>query len=149
MSKIWDDEDIETLKSLWLDGMSASKIGLKLGRSRCSVLGAVHRMKNLPKRVSTVARSRAQRGLPAPRRIAIAPDKVIPADQLKPADPPIYTRDLEDHHCRFPYDAPDAPDRAGYKYCGLPRSGASRYCDSHGIIVHQQQRKKDDLENAG
>lgn len=144
----WTDEELETLKTMWLDGNSAKMIGAALGRSRNAVLGIVHRAKNLPKRVTTVARSRAQTRAPA-RRMVVVPKNIIPANQLKPFEPPIYTRDLEDEHCRFPYDCPDAPDNAGYKYCGIKRSGASRYCDSHNVIVFQPQQTKKDISNAG
>lgn len=147
----WSDVERATLKTMWIEeGASAATIGRALGRTRCAVLGMVHRSKDLPKRVTTVARSRAQtRVAPVPRRIVIVPKDIIPAEQLKAAEPPIYTRDLEDDHCRFPYDCPGAPDNAGYKYCGLKRSGASRYCDSHNVIVFQPQSTKRDMPNAG
>lgn len=147
----WSDEELATLKEMWLEGASATRIANALpGRSRNAVLGKVHRMKEMPKRTTTVARSRAQRGFPAPRRAPVSLDKIIPPSQLKPADPPIYTRDLEEHHCRFPYDDPKAPDRGGYRYCGAQRSGASRYCDSHNVIVHQKAKNtEEDLSDAG
>lgn len=144
----WSDTELETLKSMWLDGASATRIANALpGRTRSAVLGKVHRLKEIPKRVSTMARSRAKTGF-KPKLAPVALDKILPRDQLKPADPPIYTRDLEDAHCRFPYDDPRAPDGAGYKYCGLKRSGASLYCDSHNVIVYNKQAAKD-LDNAG
>lgn len=144
----WTDEEMETLKIMWMDGNSARVIGVALSRSRSAVLGAVHRIKSLPKRITTVARSRAQTKAPA-RRVVVPPKDIIPANQLKAAEPPIYTRDLEDAHCRFPYDCPEAPDNAGYKYCGAERSGASRYCDSHNVIVFQPQQTKKAIANAG
>lgn len=148
--KDWSDKDLTKLKTMWTDGESAKTIGAALGRTRNAVLGIVHRSKDLPKRITTVARSRAQTRAPVPRKIAIVPpENIIPATELKAAEPPIYTRDLADAHCRFPYDCPDAPDHAGYKYCGLKRSGASFYCDSHNVIVFQPQHTRKDLSNAG
>lgn len=147
--KPWSDDELAKLKDMWLEGASAAKIARALpGRTRCAVLGKVHRIKGIPKRVTTIARSRAQRGIPAPRKVTVPPENIIPASQLKPADPPIFTRDLEDKHCRFPYDDPQAPDRGGYRYCGRDKSGASRYCDSHNVVVHQQQNRKV-LDDAG
>lgn len=148
MSKFWNHDDLALLKELWLDGVSASKIAARMGRTRNSILGIVHRAKDLPKRTTTIARSCAQRGFPPPRKPVVDPGKIIPRDKLKPAEPPIYTRDLEPHHCRFPYDDPKAPDRGGLRYCGLARSGASQYCDSHNRIVYRQAAPKD-LDNAG
>jgi hypothetical protein len=45
----WSDEQTATLKRLWLEGLSASKIGKEVGKSRSAVLGASYRL-NLPKR---------------------------------------------------------------------------------------------------
>lgn len=146
-SKTWTEKELEILKEMWLAGVSASVIGKRLNRTRCSVLGAVHRAAELPKRTSTMARSRVKTGV-KPKLKPVTLDKIVPRDQLKPADPPIYTRDLENDHCRFPYDDPAAPDSAGYRYCGLKRSGASRYCDSHNVIVYNRQAK-DPVDNVG
>jgi GcrA cell cycle regulator len=133
---VWTENDMARLREMWLGGDSATAIGRILGRTRNAVLGKVHRAKDLPKRTSTVARPRAQKAVAhyKPRPL---PARILTAEELKPANPPIYTRDLEPEHCRWPYDAPEAPDHGGYKYCGGQRSGASRYCDQHNVIAFQ------------
>ena len=41
----WTDERVETLKKLWLDGLSASQIAKQLGGvTRNAVIGKVHRL---------------------------------------------------------------------------------------------------------
>ena len=41
----WTDERVETLKKLWLDGLSASQIAKSLGGvTRNAVIGKVHRL---------------------------------------------------------------------------------------------------------
>ena len=41
----WTDERVETLKRLWLDGLSASQIAKQLGGvTRNAVIGKVHRL---------------------------------------------------------------------------------------------------------
>lgn len=143
MSKAWPESDLERLKFMWIEvGSSAAQIAAELGKTRNAVLGIVHRSKDIPGRVSTVARSRAQTRLPAPRKVRVPPENIIPLLQLKPADPPIYTIDLRDAHCHWPYDAPDAPDHGGYRYCGLARSTTSCYCDNHNVVAFQVDSKK-------
>lgn len=43
----WTDERVETLKKLWMDGLSASQIAAELGEgvTRNAVIGKVHRLK--------------------------------------------------------------------------------------------------------
>lgn len=47
----WTDSETETLKRLWIEGLSASEVATKLGtgRSRNSIIGRVHRL-DLPRR---------------------------------------------------------------------------------------------------
>ena len=41
----WTDERVETLKKLWIDGLSASQIAKQLGSvTRNAVIGKVHRL---------------------------------------------------------------------------------------------------------
>ncbi len=143
----WTENDIARLKEMWLDGDPASSIARILGRTRNAVLGKVHRAKNLPRRVTTVARSHAQKRV-ANYKPHLLPAKIIPADELKPANPPIYTRDLEPEHCRWPYNDPKAPDHGGYRYCGAQRSGASRYCDQHNVVAFQPKRPPEGQKDA-
>jgi len=45
MQKPWTPEEIELVKKMAAEGKSASQIGLEVGRSRNSVIGAAHRNK--------------------------------------------------------------------------------------------------------
>lgn len=63
----WTDERVETLKKLWMEGLSASQIAgeLGLGVTRNAVIGKVHRLKlstrakptNAPSRPRTTSRT--------------------------------------------------------------------------------------------
>lgn len=58
----WTDERVETLKKLWMDGLSASQIAAELGEgvTRNAVIGKVHRLKlsGRAKPATSTARSR-------------------------------------------------------------------------------------------
>lgn len=49
----WNADRVEALRTLWSDGLSASTIGERLGTTRNSVIGKVHR-ENLPPRATSV-----------------------------------------------------------------------------------------------
>jgi GcrA cell cycle regulator len=69
----WTDERVETLKKLWLEGLSASQIAAILGEgvTRNAVIGKVHRLKlsGRAKPASASPRPRAP-GRSSPRRVS-------------------------------------------------------------------------------
>src|SRR5277367_657825 len=85
----WTDERVESLKRLWLDGLSASQIAKQLGGvTRNAVIGKVHRLglsgraaPSQPARPAFKAPRppRPVTAAPAPRRIeASAPTAPVP-----------------------------------------------------------------------
>lgn len=44
MSTKWTDGEVQTLKALWIDGVSAGLIAKDLGRSRNAVIGKANRL---------------------------------------------------------------------------------------------------------
>lgn len=45
----WSDKEIATLRRLWMEGKSASEIGRTLQRTKSSVIGKVHRLRESPR----------------------------------------------------------------------------------------------------
>ncbi|MCZ4346989.1 GcrA family cell cycle regulator [Devosia neptuniae] len=69
----WTDERVETLKKLWMEGLSASQIAGQLGEgvTRNAVIGKVHRLKLSARAKPTNSTPRARPAArPAPRRVA-------------------------------------------------------------------------------
>lgn len=69
----WTDERVETLKKLWMEGLSASQIAGELGEgvTRNAVIGKVHRLKLSARAKPTNSAPRARPAArPAPRRVA-------------------------------------------------------------------------------
>src|SRR5438552_11693399 len=68
----WTDERVETLKKLWLDGLSASQIAKHLGGvTRNAVIGKVHRL-GLSGRATPSKPARTIFKAPRPARPAVA-----------------------------------------------------------------------------
>src|SRR5579884_3998321 len=76
----WTPERVEKLKELWPQGLSCSRIGLKIGVSRSAVIGKAHRLKLAPRR--TVDRTKSSA---APKLGRCAP---APAVESIPDVPP-------------------------------------------------------------
>jgi len=136
MSGVWSDDEIAKLKTMWLDGATASQIARALGtgRSRNAVLGRVHRM-NLPERAQLLP---MKRRAPIKRTTAIpipdlrAPAPEVPSEDPGPMSPPITTMELRDHHCKWPYDVKDT-----YHYCGQTPVKDRPFCSHHCSKAYQ------------
>ena len=114
-----------------MDGRSAGDIAKAMpGRSRNSILGAIHRMKDMPRRATPLLRSRPRDSLLSKPKQLVD----LPESELLPANPPIYTIDLGDIHCHWPYDAPGGRD---FIYCGAVVRHDSPYCPGHSKIAFQ------------
>lgn len=159
----WTDTQIDDLRRLWAEGLSAGRIAGELGRiSRNSVIGKAHRL-GLSARVE---RQSAQVAAPRPAKPK-APRKPKPPKALAWARREL-PRALETvevdksrsfvigngvtfeqldirTHCRFPIGDPGTPD---FKYCGGPREFVClddeiphRYCAGHYAITHARPRR--------
>jgi GcrA cell cycle regulator len=158
---MWGDKQIEALKGLWADGLTASEIAAQMGFTRNSVLGKVHRL-GLPPRAVGIrqrvpewksmtreerqARADAQARLRrAKRAMAAAGRAFIPPPRIQP--PPVVaapfilaleTRpcsllELNDERCHFPIGEPGEPD---FHFCGADTKAESSYCQHHHKITH-------------
>lgn len=148
----WTTQRIETLKSLWAEGVSASIIAATLqGVTRNAVIGKAHRLKlaarspgltAVPQRRRSlalkIARADAVKSAPVPR-----PRKAQDLPELGPAPArhPV-TADIAACHCRWPEGDPKRP---GFHYCGRPPLPGASYCAHHfaRAYVKPKPRKTD------
>ena len=148
----WTDERVETLKKLWLDGLSASQIAKQLGGvTRNAVIGKVHRLglsgratPSQPQRPAFKA-PRAPRpaiaASPAPRR-AIEPalSAQLPVPSLAPEEPGTATvLTLGAHMCKWPIGDPASDS---FTFCGRRSDREGPYCAEHARVAYQPQQKK-------
>jgi GcrA cell cycle regulator len=150
----WTDERVETLKKLWLDGLSASQIAKQLGGvTRNAVIGKVHRLglsgratPSQPQR--TVFKTpRAPRpavsAAPAPRRAietsssAMPSQPAVPYVPEEPGSATVLT--LGAHMCKWPIGDPSSD---GFTFCGRRSEREGPYCTDHARVAYQPQQKK-------
>jgi GcrA cell cycle regulator len=168
----WTDERVERLKSLWLEGLSASQIAAELGGvTRNAVIGKVHRLglsgrakPQSPRATTHQPRARSNgtgRSAPsAPRpprpmtignvalkteaRAEARPERA-PAPEIEEG-PITYERitilNLTEATCKWPVGDPGRPD---FFFCGRKSDTSGPYCGYHARIAYQpsSDRKRD------
>ena len=160
----WNDERVELLSKLWLEGRSASQIAaeLGLGVTRNAVIGKVHRL-GLSGRAKVPAHAAMPRSRPKPVKpttdrspVPIAAaiqasaelDAATAVSVLRPvADVvvPFCTRvtimELRDTMCRWPIGDPPSAD---FRYCGSRTGDTGPYCADHARLAFQptQERRR-------
>ena len=145
----WTDERIESLKTMWEQGQTASQIAEALGGvSRNAVIGKAHRL-GLQARPSPVraeergdtpapiATPEAASASPPPRAAPIR--KPVRAVAAKPAKTTLL--DLSEKVCKWPIGHPGEPD---FHFCGKPSATGFPYCGEHCLIAYQAQQPRRD-----
>jgi GcrA cell cycle regulator len=157
----WTKDEIDLAIDLWRQGVSGSIIGARLKKSRCAVLGKLHRLNLLSHRPTRVQRpnstriarqsrhkqrlaAKAVRNPSAFARLLAEPwvpqaAPVIPKDQQK------RLHDLGDGECRYP-----CSDEPPHSFCSRQAVPGLPYCDVHARIcfVPPQSRPRGNLEAA-
>jgi GcrA cell cycle regulator len=148
----WTDERVETLKKLWLDGLSASQIAKQLGGvTRNAVIGKVHRL-GLSGRAAPSHPSRTTFKAPRPPRPISMPQPRPRTAALEqrpahaaavPAPRPVpYVEGpgtatvltLGAHMCKWPIGDPSSDD---FTFCGRRAGEEGPYCIDHARMAYQ------------
>jgi GcrA cell cycle regulator len=143
----WSADRVITLKSLWLDGLSASQVAGQLGGvTRNAVIGKIHRLGlglGLGGRAAPSAPARAARTtVPRSPRRTLAPRPRPPARPIVPSEPVERAPEgpglvasmtaLGAHDCKWPIGDPKAPS---FSFCGRLANGP--YCPAHEARAFQ------------
>ncbi|PCI62892.1 MAG: global cell cycle regulator GcrA-like protein [Kordiimonadales bacterium] len=126
----WTEDRIETLRTLWDKGLSASQIAKELGEgvTRNAVIGKAHRL-SLKSRPSPVKTDKDKKKV-APKRAAKKADKTL-----------ISLLDLTDRMCKWPLGHPGDDD---FHFCGKPSENGMPYCAGHCAEAYQAQPPRRD-----
>ena len=120
---------------MWKAGHTAAEIGRTLGKTRCAVIGYMHRHKipkGTPLPVAHVPRAPRVKDPAAPRKPRPSRAKKKPEATPPPrlVHEPVPARgiplvELREHHCRWPLGAAmDLPEF----FCGQPKLAGKSYC---------------------
>lgn len=136
----WTDERIETLRSLWMQGLTASQIAERLGGvSRNAVIGKAHRL-GLSARPSPIKRETARTfplhrapSVPAAAAPAVAPAAPPQPPVQRPAAPP---QAGGSKTCMWPVGD---PKQADFHFCGAPAEPGRPYCSQHCAAAYHKR----------
>ena len=149
----WAPEKIETLKTLWSKGFSATQIAQEIGGTRSAILGQIHRMRQYEPEL--FSRRRLENGQRRPKKY-----KPVPRQIRKPREIISYERpvefvpvvvelpalnlsifDLAQNSCRYPVTE-DSP----FLYCGHAQQKDSSYCAAHHRVCYAKPQQISDEE---
>ena len=133
----WSEDRVTTLKSLWLDGLSASQVAKALGGvTRNAVIGKIHRLglsgravPSAPARLARTSVPRSPRRVPPPRAKPAIRHTPLPAVPEAPPEGPGLVSSMATlgaHACKWPIGDPKAPS---FTFCGRLANGP--YCPAH------------------
>jgi GcrA cell cycle regulator len=147
---VWSASVVADLVRLWGDGVTADEIGRRLGVSKSAILGKVHRLELVPRRVQkpkgvpvngnahpwTPFPKRSREPSPAPalpaqpvRAAGSDTDPLIERRTARPATPGEYAaRGLSRRPCQFPSGDPRSGD---FHVCGSRAVIGKPYCADH------------------
>jgi GcrA cell cycle regulator len=142
----WTPTRVDTLKSLWLGGLSASVIAKALGGvTRNAVIGKVHRLGLGGRMPGGVLGEKATLQPPRPPRIRVArpPSQRTepPVTLVEPLEGPGLVSALEHvdvRGCHWPIGDPKSD---AFSFCGRP-AGDGPYCRGHDRAAHQPRPVK-------
>ncbi len=119
---VWTDDKIKNLKKLWLKGATTAEIAKKLGLSKNSIIGKVHRL-NLETRPSPIK-------------------KVAPVKKAKPTPKKVERigiMELKINTCRWPIGDPTDED---FHFCGKNTVMGKPYCAEHCAMAYAGSSKE-------
>lgn len=146
----WTDEKIEAVRRHWLEGKSATEIGMIIGCSRNAVIGIIYRKKitrgavNRPHRKSDGTKPHGNKGKPKASTIVARLARKMRGPELDAAPLPeedegvdvtklIGLMQLNEHTCKFMHGDPLKADSG---FCGKPTCTTADgrqlpYCEHH------------------
>lgn len=130
----WTPDRIKTLMALWEEGHPTSEIGRRLGVTKNSVVGKVHRL-GLKKRQSPI---RQASSAPRPKPIKTKTAKVA----IKPPAESVKMEELTSSMCCWPEGEPGTDE---LHFCGHPVMEDKPYCEAHcarAYVKVSKDRKK-------
>ena len=148
----WTDEMFDQLKQMWKEGLTTNEIAKKLGVSKNSIVGKVHRL-NLKARpspikkkedsdsakVNTNKNDETKTSAKPVKKIAVTPI-VTTSEPVAKKDSCLKLTERDNHSCSWPIGDPRDDN---FCFCGKSVRGGQTYCEEHSAIAYVKPIKKD------
>jgi GcrA cell cycle regulator len=141
----WTEKMVEDLRQMWIEGLTANEIAKKLGVSKNSIVGKVHRL-CLTARPSPIKKKEEIET----EKEAAPVQELLPVREIKPvksaaasvtsdATDKVRLVDLDSHTCRWPLGDPRDDD---FSFCGKKVRSGQTYCDEHAMMAYVKATRK-------
>lgn len=143
----WTEKMVEDLRQMWIEGLTANEIAKKLGVSKNSIVGKVHRL-CLTARPSPIKRKEDM--LPE-NEITIESSEEITEEIIEISDAEVKVVEnsetalgiklvhLDSHTCRWPLGDPRDEN---FGFCGKKVRAGQTYCDEHSAMAYVKATKR-------
>lgn len=144
----WTDEQVEKLRQMWAEGLTANEIAKRLGVTKNAIVGKVHRL-CLKARPSPIKNKNAEET--SAETVVVATQKtiqkadgrveivageegVVKKTETKSAHAGnVKLTELDSHTCRWPIGDPRDDD---FCFCGKRVRTGQTYCDEHSAMAY-------------
>ena len=143
----WTEQMVDDLRRLWDEGFTASEIAKKIGVSKNSIVGKVHRL-CLTARPSPIKRKDEEFDFIEEQYIEEttefdpiewAQEEVKPVAKKCAKKERVKLMELDGHTCRWPIGDPRDDD---FCFCGKRVKIGQTYCEEHSAIAYVKPIKK-------
>lgn len=145
----WTEQMVDDLCRLWDEGLTASEIAKKIGVSKNSIVGKVHRL-CLKARPSPIKKKDEEFDSVAEEQVfedemAEFDSEEWVQEEIKPAAKKCVKKErvklmeLDGHTCRWPIGDPRDDD---FCFCGKRVKIGQTYCEEHSAIAYVKPIKK-------
>ena len=130
----WSDAELAQLLDLNNQGLSASDISARMGKSRNAILGKLFRLRGGRTGNRKVSVAKIPRGvkLPPVRRFNYTDQPALPPISLADGAG-IAITDLQTGMCKWPIGDPKQSD---FRFCGHPQHEGKPYCTAHCAVAY-------------
>ncbi|MBP5352870.1 MAG: global cell cycle regulator GcrA-like protein [Alphaproteobacteria bacterium] len=146
----WTNEQVEQLRQMWVEGLTANEIAKRLGVTKNAIVGKVHRLclkarpspiknKNAKDEAAEVAATEEENVETA---TAVETVEIVAEEDVVCKPQPAAVRvhngnvkltELDSHTCRWPIGDPRDDD---FCFCGKKVRAGQTYCDEHSAMAY-------------
>lgn len=141
----WTEKMVDDLRQMWIEGLTANEIAKKLGVSKNSIVGKVHRL-CLTARPSPIKKKEEL----ANEAEVVDVGNVIQTEKSEKVKETVSVQkntengkiklvDLGNHTCRWPIGDPRDED---FAFCGRRVRAGQTYCDEHAMMAYVKATKR-------
>ena len=142
----WTEEMVEGLQQMWTEGLTANEIAKRLGVSKNSIVGKVHRLclKARPSPIKKKDDEIEEKEIEPSVVEEIKTEENEPIVEVKNEKKHkngnhVKLVDLDSHTCRWPLGDPRDED---FCFCGKKVRMGQTYCEEHAAMAYVKAAKK-------